>query len=819
MRCALAGSMLVVLALSGVARAGGEADRQFAFAARLMQDGQADLAAEAFDDFLRDYPTDARVGDAWYYRALLALQLKQPKDARNHLANANKPLRVPPSRIALLRGQFLLEDDRPVDAVTQLEAVQPKELGDDAARATWHYLLGAAYRGANNPEAAGRQFDLASESKSPVYARAQLELGKTRLLLKQNAEALEALAQLASGKVDADVAAEAASLAAPLAYRLKQYEQAVALYRRLLDHHPASAFAGDARLGVLRALVAAGKHEQVLTEHAAMAHRLSPAEVAEGLYLKAAAQVQLKRYAQAITTLDQFARQAKADQPLRDDAVYLAGLCRYHTDAKAYAAWYDQVRPAGGQLAYLRAVAAERADDDRTALGIYSKLITANDATYTSKALLARARLYEKQSQPEAAAADLQAFASRYGADARAIDAQRKAISLALAAGRHDQSRELAEQWLAANPGHDDADAVKLQLAAALMKLKQRAKAERVLDAVLAGKPDKEFEAPARFYRGALLAGDARPNDPKSAAAAIGELTRAEQLGLPPAQRVQSLALRARLHRLAGEQAKALAAYEQLRVADPDGRYAPATAVWIGTGLIDRQQYEAAIAWLQRAADAKDADARTTAAARFHLARGYQLAGRHDEAVEAYRRQLATTEGFGEQGRLGLAGALAAQGKLDEALEEYNGLVRAEGSQVAATALYESASLHLKQAASLANAGADDQATPHRQEARRRLNRLIILHDVPQLQPLADRARVLLARTEMSLGMRDPAVRRLTEMVQRPNGAWAQVAGAELLLIEGRTADARVLLKQTAQGDDAQALAAGKRLAELGPTP
>src|SRR5688572_4501289 len=48
------------------------ADREFTFAARLIERGEHKLAREAFEKFLADFSADPRIGDAHYYLAVLA---------------------------------------------------------------------------------------------------------------------------------------------------------------------------------------------------------------------------------------------------------------------------------------------------------------------------------------------------------------------------------------------------------------------------------------------------------------------------------------------------------------------------------------------------------------------------------------------------------------------------------------------------------------------------------------------------------------------------------------------------------------------------
>lgn len=808
MRSLLAISIVLLLALPATAQT--PADQQFTFAVRLMREGQADLATDAFEAFVRDYEADRRAADAHYYLALLNRRAGKVDAALKHLESVKRPMYVKDAAVRLIRGQLQLESGDAKAALAEFKAIKPDDLTDNDSRATWHYLTGVAYRKTGDNDAAAKQFALASEAESSVRGRAMLELGKARTAMKQYPQALEALTDVPETDVPAEVKAEARRLAGEIAFELKQYEQSAALFQTVLDKHGQSGEAPAARIGLLRALLAAGRDEQVVANHKKLADAMPADVVGEGWYLRAAAHVRLKQYDQAIAALEQFSRRTKSDHPLGDRATYLAGLCLYHTDPAKYEAWYVATKPTGRQLAYLRAAAAAQRERYDDAITFLTPLIDPQGEDYAKRALLERANLYEKTKRPQQAAADYALYAERYGKDAQASDASRRAIDLAFAAGEHKQVVDRATAWLSNAPAEQKAP-VQLKLAASLIKLNQPDRADAVLNGLLKSKPDESTKALAEFYRGLLLAGKKDKTDQ-----AIAALNAALDGSLPEGQQTEAIALIARLHRLAGHDDKAIAAYEKLRKRATADSFDPATAGWVGRGLYESGNYEAALPWLEVATVHADATDESRAAAMFYTARSLQALERWNEAITAYQSLLGRTTAFGQQGRLGLAQSLVGSGDVESAMEEYNGLINVRATAVAATALYESALLHRATGDRLAAAGYDEPADKQYAEARRRLNRLLILHDVPQLGTLPVKARIALGRIEQQTGRTDLARKRFTEAAEQTNHpAWATIGKAELALLDGRRAEAIKLLGQVdKQATEAKA-DADERLAEL----
>ncbi|QNN22622.1 tetratricopeptide repeat protein [Planctomycetales bacterium ZRK34] len=827
-------AILLALLIGAVpARGATEADSQFTFAVRLMQQGEIKLADEALTEFTRKFSDDRRVADAHYYQALLARQRGDLRAAATHLDQVNNAQYVSPEAVTMLKGQVKLESGNPAAAVAEFEKIDASKLKDVETRATWAYLLGAAYQAADNPTAAAKQFDMASEADSSVRGLALLELGKTRIKLNAPAAAIEALTAAAkSDDLDADAAAEARALSADLAYDLKQYEMAADLYKQIVQQHQASGYFKPALIGLLRALYAAGQDAELIKQYQATRQLLSPDAQGEAIYLVAASHVRMEQYKQGMESLIEYFKRQGKDHEYADEAAYLYAVCFYHTDLTGFERWIAGVEaqiPAmahAHQIQYLRAQAAAKLDKPEDAIRYLGVVIDDPENPYARRAMLQRAALYEQLGRVDKASDDYALYAQRYGTDPRSADAGRRAIDLAFSAGKFEQVAEQAQAWLMQKDvSAAESAPVRLRLAVSLIKLKRNAGAMAVLDQLLAGEADKAIKSLAHFYRGLLLAANATPPAPgqdDSTRPALEALDQALKGDLPADQRLEGTRIAARLHRMAGRDKQAIDLYEDLRKRQSVDPFDTPTALWVARGLADRGQYESALAWALGMVERKDEKPEALAEAMYLAADSYRQLGKHKEAGEMFRRLIAYSHGFSEQARLGLAQSLAATDQADQALEEYDGLINANTSQVAATALFESALLRRAQADRLEAAGDKSGAEVQRDEARKRLHRVTILYDMPQLGDLPIRSYLALGRLEAAADHRDKARAAFDKVAERQGeAAWNSAGKAEIQLLDGKRGDALFLLRKILKdaADSPAAAYARDRLIQLGETP
>ncbi|MEX2672333.1 MAG: tetratricopeptide repeat protein, partial [Phycisphaeraceae bacterium] len=497
-----------------------------------------------------------------------------------------------------------------------------------------------------------------------------------------------------------------------------------------------------------------------------------------------------------------------------------------------FEAWLAELDAAESEVAqrpdlrYLRAQAAVRRDQHAAAIPHLTVLIETDDPEFAARSLRQRAGLNQQLGRTEAAADDYAAFAARFEDHPEAHDAARRAVDLAFRAGRLEQVPQLAADYLRrAEPGDAHAPAVRLRTALALMQLNRGNEALDELAQLLEADPDERLATIAHYYQGLLLASRAQLADDADAEAtdpAIAALERALQGPLSDKQRAEAINLTARMHRMAGRESQALDLYDQLRRERSVDTFDPMAALWIGRGLHQRGSYEAALPWLETVIARAEDKPRALAEALYLAGEAHHARGDHDQAVTRFRQVVAYSQGYGDRGRLGLARALAATGEVDEALNEYEGLQHVEASAIAAAALLEGAQHRLALADRLERGGDATNAHAERTEARRQLNRVVILYDLPELGSLPSVAKLRLARLLHDLDRTDDARRRLTELADAVDSKpFRDLARAELTLLEGNRADAISLLRQvhTAAEDEAATAEANQRLQALGESP
>ncbi|MBI1373573.1 MAG: tetratricopeptide repeat protein [Phycisphaera sp.] len=827
-------AVAMALALPGLARADEQADRQFTFAARLMQRSELQLAQEAFGEFIRKNPGDARVDDARYYIGLLAYRQRDAATALKELGSITKPKDVSMAATLLLRGQIKLATGDGPGAVSDLEKVDGTSLTDNETKASWHYLLGGAYRTVKNTTAAAKQFDMASEADSKVRGLALLELGKVRIESGDTAAALEALTAAIDAQLDAPQAAEARGLAAAVAYEQRQYEMSAHLYNQIIQRYQTTEQFKPALMGLLRALYASGQDEELIRQHEALAKLLSPDEQAEALYLRGAAHVRLKQYDEGGRKLLDFFQRFGKDHPLSDEVAYLFAVCFYHSDLDRFEKWYAGLEGEldkmahGPDLRYLRAQAAIKREQFAQAIAYLDPLIAKPENDYAQRALLQRAALYEKLDNKAKASSDYALYVTRYGKDPKSVDAGRWAIDLAFNAGEYEKVAELAPTWAAAQKDAPATAPVRIKQIIALIKLKRNDEALKAADTLLGiEKADPKLVTLGHFYRGLILASKAQPvrdSGVDSTKPAIEALQAALSGALPETQQAEAIELIARLHRMAGRDDDAIAMYETLRQRRPLDGVNTLTALWVGRGLHHRKRYETALIWLTEVLGRRDAEPSAMAEALFLAAESNHDLDKHAEALKLYDQLLAFGHAFGDQARLGRAQSLAALDRTDEAIKQYDDLITVDASMIAATALLEGGLLHWRRARLLEKANDTPAADEAYAEARKRLNRTVILYDLPQLGTLPDRAMVMLGVVDAASGKVDKQqVReRLDAVLKRPTPtAWQSAAKAEIALLDGRRGEAVFLWRKMITDSDepaAKAYARG-RLADLGETP
>jgi len=832
MRSFAALSMVLTVLLATPTFAQNDADRQFTFAYQLMRRGETELAVDAFESFNRQFDDDPRTSDAYYYLALLSYRQGDVDTARRSLSQVSRPVTIAPAAVDLLRGQVLLVSNQPAESAKVLEQIEESKLADDATRSTWRYLLGVAYRSIGNDAGAAAQFEASAKLETSIQAAALLELGKARIALNQTNQAIDALRRAAKAAGDPAVAGDARALAAGLAYQAGRFDLAAELWREVIDQHATHPAFQQAPLQRVQALAAGGQYPRLIEEYDALAKLMSESDRAEATYWLAVSQAQLEKYHAAAETLESFLKNY-GDHPMAAEAHYLLAVSLYRTEQferfEQVAADFVADRrnsPRRMDLMYLWGQAAIRTDRAEEAIRRLSPLAESQGEPHAATALLQRAALFARTDRADRAIADYQAFVERYEADPRVATARRRLIDLAFRQGEFEKVIPAAKQWLAdGRPDTAAAANVKLRLAIAQIKSDATEAALKTLDDLIATKPADDVASLAHYYRGLLLtarAPVAAGADNATLHQAVASLEQALAGPLGESQKLESWQLLARLQRTAGRTDKALDAFEQLSRRKKPAEFETPVAMWIGRELLRRGDADKAIRWFTLVLERSGLEPDTETEALFRAGQAYRELGQWSKAIDALRKVVAFGHGFGDQGRLGLAQALVGAEQVDQALDEYDMLMSADSSRVAATALFEGAHLRMKRANQYAAAKDERRASAERREARKRLNRLVILYSLPQLEPLPQQALLDLARLDMAAGAPDAAREHYRELIQRfGESPWAAIARAEVMILDGKRGDGVFLLEKVATKSESDVVkqAARRRLRELGETP
>ena len=828
---------LSLLAAPAIASVPTEADNQFTFAVRLQQRGEIALAEDAFEDFLNLYPDDIRRADAHYYLALLAREQGQIADAMQHLRQAKGALHVQAEARQILHGQLLVQSKLPAEALKQLEPIDPAALIDDPSRATLHHITGVAYWQSGNQAAAAKRFEAAAAMDTPQRGRALLDLGRTYVSLKRPADALRVLREAA--RADADQAGPALLLAANIAYQQKQFDLAGQLYQQIIEQHQTHSAFGTALLGQMAVLSSQQRDAELIQQYAARAELMPDAHRGEALYLLTLAQFRTKAYDAAAASCDQFRKQYPGHARTLDIAWMQATVHFTRGDYEAFdaaAQRYIAEFPASPRLWDMRQLFAQSAINQGAhdeAIARLTLLIDDEQAPSVAALLAQRGSVHGKAGRSAEALADYRRVIDNHPDYAQLTLVMLNAVDHATAVQDHEQAIRITDAVAQRADVVPDALAVaQFKKAVALIRSERSLEALAALDALLNVKLPPQFRALADYYRGLLLASRAHnENQPEGVDPLVGDarmeaysqaivsLTAALDGPLGGAERVQSWQLLAKVYRLTDQVPKCLDAYQQLAQELPDAKFDLNTRLWIGVQLQVHDRPAEALVWLEPVLTVKELSGQVRAEALYRVAACYQKLEQYEPAAERFMKLAAFSTLYGEQGTLGLAQCLAALGRTDEALDEFDRLTDAAASAVAATALYEGAMLRRDLAAASQAGGDTKRARKLRIEARKRLQRVVILYQTPQLTPIPQQAAMALAELLVADGEVKQARRAIEELIERNDeNVWGQLGRAELALLNGQRSDAVYQMRQVIQHKPRDAKAADRaqsRLAQL----
>jgi len=791
-------SAIVLLPADLAAQANDPSHQQFLFAYKLLQRGEDDLAAEAFDEYLADFPSAKRRGDATYYRAMLHRRAGDSQAAIDLLEDAPEPTLVPGYAIDLLRGQVQADLKRHAAAARSFERIETDQL-KPATAASVLYLRGRAHRGADNLAAAARDFEAAGKLASPVRSRALIELSQVQSAMGRADAAVKTLRRVLA--LDETTApAEAARLAGDLSYETGGYEQAVEFYQLVISGYPSSAHFGPAVVGTLWSHYAAGDDARVIETFKQHEAALPLQDRVQAIYLAGSAHL---RRGDAKAAAAAFARITQGEEayPLLDKALLKLAEARLKLKD------YNGVREAIGKLhrlypdsplradaAYLLAAADARQGHVERGAARLTELIAAGPQNpYHAPALLHRARLYEANDKPEAAVADYQRFLTAAPDAPEAPSAALRLIALLDQTGRPAEAVQVADALLSRPklPAAVEQETM-YRRAVALLRDEKPGEALRQLDALNKAHPLHPFRDATMYYRGLILVAQDKPDE------AVEPLTEAGRTeALDPASRVNAWRVLAAAQRDRGREDASAQALDELEKLGGKEALVGSELVWLGRYHIDREQPGKARPYLDAALDRrKKLKPALLAAALYETARMHRAAGRYDQALTVLEEVLAIGQGLDLDAQLEMARTLADMDRRDAAAELFQGLSIADDSRIAAAALFEGAAN--QRAIAEARRKADDPAGAEAalREARKLLKRIVLLYAMPPLEPLPQRALLELADIAAALDQPPQRVTELEELIRKyPDGPYARYAKALLAAQRNRLGEATTLLK------------------------
>ena len=782
---ALGVAALVALLPPLPAHAADPAQQQFLFAYKLLQRGDQRLAAEAFDQYLGDFPRGERRGDAAYYRALLHRRAGELQQAAAILDDAPQPTLVPDHAVQLLAGQVLSDLRQHDRALTHLEAIDASALSDRAAAST-RFLRGLTYRATGNLAAAAADLEAAAELDTPLRPRCRLEIARVRVLQDRHADARELLDTLLQSD-SRSVEAEAARLAGELAYRDHDYDDAVAHYGRVIARHQSSPHFGPAVVGTMWAHLAADRPRRVLELFDRHADALPLQDRLPATYLKGSAHLRLDQPDAAAEALAGIAR-GEGRYPLLDQVLYKLAVARRdlgeHDAARDAIARLSTLYPRSPLLAdaafLLAVIDAEAGNVDRGAARLTELIEQGPDHPYHDQALLRRGRLYERHGRPGLAIEDYQAFLAEAGLDGE----QGPAVALRLAdlALAQNRPRLAADVTAAVLDRRDRLDAEAAQeamfrRALSLIRLDRPDAATAQLDQLEQAFPVSRYAPQVRYYRGLLAA---RQGQPQQAIPALRDA--ADHDGLSTAQRVNSLRLLAMLQRDADPAASADAIERMIELGGVQA-VEPAERLWLARRRLGANRPEAALELVNPVVGSADPGA-VLAEALLLRGRALRQLQRYDQAEEALAHVQALGEGFDLEAQAERARVLADRGRHAAAIDALVPLTQSRSSRVAAEALYDTAANHRALARGALRTDDTASAADHLDDAAGQLKRLVILYPFQELSPLPQRAYLDLAEVELARGRTAAAERELSELIDKfpdsPHAAVARAWRAEL---------------------------------------
>lgn len=812
-----------------VSQAGHE---QFVFAHRLLRSNRLEHAAEAFDQFLREFPNDEKHNDGRYFRAELAMGAGDLDRADELLRNIGPTTVVTPVAVAILQSQVDLALMRIQPAVARLQAIALDDLPPTTV--AWiRHLRGRAYVSAGNLEAAATQLDQAARVTYSQQAAALFELGQVLGSLGQVDRAIAALGRCVSMN-DPVLSPRAARLGGDLSLRHRRYDRAIQFSQAIIEHFSASPEFGPAVIDLLWALQGAGRHEEVIAAAGRHFAAIKPEQRLMADYLAGVAAFDLGRFDEAARRMSTLREQAPQWER-RPLVMETLARCFYELERfeeldRLFDAMQAQ-HPDTESLARTRILMARRAmdvQDGRRAIALLSevtKLGPQHPAWLEAKRQ--KVVTHEQLGQWEPALTGYRTLLALDPMPAAVTPQQRRQWQIRSAASlmqleRFDEAREVLRPVVAdTEAGEDTLTAARLMLGQSLIRLDARQEAIELFTAVIDGRGDEdERVASARYWRGLAYLIDRKPD------LAVADLTAAgEDQRLDRTLRVAAFRISGEVLQRIGDAAGARQSLGRLEALVGVDQLTAAERLWLARDTAQRAEsagdHRQVLRYLGPLLENQQRLMPAVAAeADFLAAIALRELGERDQAMRGLHKVIGVGQGFGSQARLELARTLADTDP-QRALVQYDLLLLHESGterSIMAAALNESARVFLRLAARFSRDQQAEQARTAVRQAERRLLQLSIIYRDERFSPLPELALIELERIARAQNRTEDARKAMEDLRQlSPNSPWEQYAQAMVLLNNGQRNRALDTLRRLRDLPPPEALASvvRQRIAEL----
>ena len=795
---------------------GSQAYRQFVLAYRLMQRGDDELAAEAFNTFADQHPEDPWHDDALFYQASLQRRLGNSTRAQAVLSRVRQTHFAPPYAVHLLQGQLHIDKEQYGEAIRVLKRVEGQEL-NPAATTVLSYLQGVAYREVGNPRAAAGAFEAASREDSPLRLEALLHLAALQDELDDPQQAIATLKPCLKSD-DPETRYAARMLAGRVSVRRAWFDQALEHYQVALDISTRGDDAGEAVLGLLGCQIEAGNNRAAAMTFRRYRSSLSSHDLVMASYLTAVANQRQGLHDHAIGILQGIVAKS-FDVRIHDRVMFHTALSwfhkqQYHRAIEALSAFQEQhpesqLEP---HARYLYAMACVEAGDLGGAVDQLGPILAESGRhPYHAEALYLRARVHEERGDVAAAAADYESYLSSTGYDQPArlrrssgVTAPPPQVRVGFLRllhanhllGRYTQVSALAGRWMGqVELDPQTAQQIRLRRGLSLIQQGRRQHALEEFDLLLNDHSQSRYRSLGLYYRGLLRL--SLGDDDGGVIDLNGALEATSVQPLPPRLVRDALGVLADYYRQAGHDTHAAKVLMRLRAQGEDMRMEPDDLLWLADHYIAREKPKAALKCLKPML-ASDGDADPSHRARAMLLAGRALHALGDEgnAAKAIRESIKLEVAESERAHLDLGRVLSSAGRHDEALAELEPLVGTDDLRTLSEVLYEIGRVH--------RAAAEDHVASDRMKAAKestlhavmRFKELTLLPDQAAIAPLGELGYIEMAELYQLTGDEGRALRELEDLRHRGDetSPYTRYAMAMIASIEDRVGDALVWL-------------------------